>query len=294
MHTLLGHLAFRRFTPQVEDLATEALGYVLSRSEAARGAIKLHVARCGVVLPDQLSYETQSVGASEERPDLVGRTNQGEEPLLIEAKFWAGLTEHQPDTYLRRLPPGGALLFVVPEKRLHSVWNELLVRCDDAKVARMTREVTGNDLIAVALEDRKTLAITSWRRLLDDVHHATRDADEPQLAQDVVQLQGLCDQMDDEGAFLPIRDDELTSKHYRRILDFSRLPEDALNKLVASRTADRAGLKQGSGFGYRGCYFQLQGAGVLLAFSLNQWLKRGMTPIWLTVLGDCRRSSETA
>lgn len=41
MSTLLAHLAFRRFTNQVEDLTTEGLGYLLHRSEAARGAVKL-------------------------------------------------------------------------------------------------------------------------------------------------------------------------------------------------------------------------------------------------------------
>ena len=73
------------------------------------------------------------VGKSEERPDLVGRTEHGEELLLIEAKFWAGLTEHQPITYLQRLPPGGALLFVVPEARLPSIWNELLSALSPAR-----------------------------------------------------------------------------------------------------------------------------------------------------------------
>jgi hypothetical protein len=127
MDTLLGHLAFRRLTTQVEDLATEALGYVLSRSDAARTALKRHVDRCGVTLPEQLSYLTQSVGEHEERPDVVGQTADGVERLLIEAKFWAGLTENQPVGYLNRLPTGGVLLFVVPEKRLHSCWSELLV-----------------------------------------------------------------------------------------------------------------------------------------------------------------------
>ena len=52
MHTLLGHLALSRFTTQVEDLATEALGYVLRQSDTARKALKRHVARFGVAIPD--------------------------------------------------------------------------------------------------------------------------------------------------------------------------------------------------------------------------------------------------
>ena len=51
----------------------------------------------------------------ETRPDLVGldRT-MGKECVLIEAKFWAGLTDRQPKAYLDRLDPGKALLFVAP------------------------------------------------------------------------------------------------------------------------------------------------------------------------------------
>src|SRR4051812_11464475 len=123
MDTLLAHLAFRRLTSQTEDLATEALAYLLSQSESARGAVKRHVERFGGNLPDQLVYVTQSVGEHEERPDLVGQTRDGVELLLLEAKFWASLTENQPVTYLKRLPPGGILLFVVPEARIPSTWN---------------------------------------------------------------------------------------------------------------------------------------------------------------------------
>ena len=55
--------------------------------------------------------------------------------MLVEAKFWAALTQHQPGTYLDRLLVGGVhagapsvLLFVAPTKRLETLWAELCRR----------------------------------------------------------------------------------------------------------------------------------------------------------------------
>jgi hypothetical protein len=178
MRTLLGHLAFCRLTTQVEDLATEALGYILGTSETSRSVLRRHVGRCGVVLPERLAFVTQAVGVDEERPDIVGRSSDGVEHVLIEAKFWAGLTDNQPIRYLDRLPQGGVLLFVVPDKRLHSCWSELLVRCDrEHRAYTAALDVAGNDMPAASLHGDKRLALTTWRRLLDEILNATRDSD---------------------------------------------------------------------------------------------------------------------
>ena len=76
-------------------------------------------------------------------PDLAVFGHDGQERILLEAKFWAGLTENQPGTYLARLPDDGAtsvLLFVAPEARLESIWTELRRRTeDDARMSRLVR-----------------------------------------------------------------------------------------------------------------------------------------------------------
>ncbi|MYA41649.1 MAG: hypothetical protein F4Z31_07855 [Gemmatimonadetes bacterium] len=87
---------------------------------------------------------TQATGEDGGRPDLVGFDEHGAERLLIEAEFWAGLTENQTLSYLRRLASDGgapgALLFVEPAARLQPLWNELfrlvgalLVECATGK-----------------------------------------------------------------------------------------------------------------------------------------------------------------
>lgn len=46
------------------------------------------------------------------------------ERLLVELKFWAGLTDNQPVAYLKKLPTDchSALLEVAPARRIESLW----------------------------------------------------------------------------------------------------------------------------------------------------------------------------
>ena len=48
-------------------------------------------------------YECQSIGDDNERPDMSGTDSDGNEVIMCEAKFYAGLTYNQPLTYLERL-----------------------------------------------------------------------------------------------------------------------------------------------------------------------------------------------
>ena len=82
-----------------------------------------------------------------QRVHLTIRDAGGVVRVLVENKFWAGLTETQPVGYLDQLPSdvSAALLFVVPHTRLHSVWAELKERCATKKVD-LTDEAKTNDI----------------------------------------------------------------------------------------------------------------------------------------------------
>ena len=75
--SLFGHVALR-FVSQQENLATEALAFVLGRSSAARHALHrtLRLASYGVAAPgdEELSFRTQAAGDDLAIPDLVGWT----------------------------------------------------------------------------------------------------------------------------------------------------------------------------------------------------------------------------
>src|SRR5579859_5516231 len=136
MASLFGHLA-HRFSTHPENLATEALNYVLASSEPAARALLSLLAEIEPGLPLDLSFETQVVGEDDARPDLVGKHPELGSVLILEAKFWAGLTAHQPVTYLTRLPRQhpAVLMVMAPGLRFQTLWTELADRCAAAGVA---------------------------------------------------------------------------------------------------------------------------------------------------------------
>ena len=198
--TLLAKLAFQ-FSVQQENVAVEALAHVLTRSSVARAAVADLLALSEAEGLGDLVYRTQAAAVGEGRPDLVGFDAEGRELLLIEAKFWAGLTANQPVAYLERLPVvrGAGLLFVAPAARLPSLWPALVGLCTAAGLmVRRHGETDGDGVSLAALEDGRWLGITSWRHLLDLLIARLDEAGASSAASDARPLAGLCDRMDEE------------------------------------------------------------------------------------------------
>ena len=162
--SLLAHL-IPQVTNRIEDTAVEALGFILKESKASLAALNSLVWTGGAVRPEIVRVQTQVSGEEGTRPDLVGFDAEGKERLLIEAKFWAGLTENQPNAYLDRLPDDGpaALLFVAPETRIPALWPEL-----EHRVGKKLESADSGDGIRSAIVDGadKRLLTVSWARLL--------------------------------------------------------------------------------------------------------------------------------
>ena len=120
--TLFAHIA-PRLTNRIEDVAVEALGYILSNSPAARRALAETLKIGDIEFGPIDRVETWETGSEGEIPDLVCFDDKGEKQVLIEAKFWADLTKNQPNQYLKQLLEDrqdgpAALLFVAPKARL--------------------------------------------------------------------------------------------------------------------------------------------------------------------------------
>jgi len=106
--SLLGELALR-LAKSPEDVATEGLAYILSRSDTARGLIQRLAGEWATrTLRPIVSFRSQVVGTDQARPDLEAHDADGVPVVIFEDKFWASLTEGQPVTYLRRLAGRGA------------------------------------------------------------------------------------------------------------------------------------------------------------------------------------------
>jgi hypothetical protein len=95
--SILAHLALT-FTDRREVLATAGLGYLLSSSSLASGAVEDLLEQWGAPKVPALHYEVEVVDpAAEGRPDVLGLDAEGHRRLILEGKFWAGLTSNQPD-----------------------------------------------------------------------------------------------------------------------------------------------------------------------------------------------------
>jgi len=283
--TLFAQIA-PRLTDRTEDVAVEALGHILSHSEAARSALENTLREGGTAVGAIAGVRTQAIGAQGERPDLACLDNDGVERVLIEAKFWAGLTENQPNEYLKRLPidKPAALLFVAPAARLETLWMELCRRAD--KPFTEIGTTTPGDLRAATVSDGgRRLMLTSWAALLDLMATHANSAADRATESDISQLRGLTDRMDSD-AFLPWRSEDLGPEFARRLLGLITLIDEATDRGCAVGFLDTRGKLKSPRYEGYGRYLKIGGVDAWFGFILDGWAVHGSTPLWLLFTSD--------
>lgn len=281
--SLLAYLAYK-FGGQTETIATEALGYILSRSEAARGALRDTIRTGGVDVGSIARVQTEVKVNKDARVDLVGFDAMDAERLLIEVKFWAGLTENQPNTYLERLLQNtepSTLLFVAPESRMVTLWAEI---CRQANAGGFTLNMgthTTGLQSAVVNVGPHTLMLTSWLALLGAMASRASVDGDSSAERDILQLDGLCKQEDAE-AFRPLHGSELSMDFPRFQRHLIRLINDA----VVLGTSDQHKIfrLQGqftSSTESHGFWITIAGASALFYLNYRYWAQEGGTPLWI-------------
>lgn len=278
--TMLAHLA-NRLGHGSEDLATEALAFILQNPAAARG-MEAHARRwsSGLAVPSR--FRTQDWLASDEAiPDLVAVAPDGSTPLIVEAKFGAALTPNQPVTYLRRLlllNTPTLLLFLVPSRRATPIWAELRRRCSEAGI-----ELTTSDPLATGSVENVVVAVTTWADLLLDIERSLTPPNEHhRTLAELEQLQGLCERQD-RTLFQPFSTRFLGGGTGQHLMDLDALLNEAIETLVAAGLASIKGLTRAAGTGYYGRYVQLAGWGCLLHVNFARWGSQRHTPLWLQI-----------
>jgi hypothetical protein len=279
---LLRHLA-SRFSAHPENLATEAVAFIVNRSPAMREALRRLVERTGIELPPLATFRPQAGDGQGNIPDLVGVDATGAEVLIIENKFWAGLTENQPAGYLKRLPAegGAVLVFVVPSRRLPIVWTELASPAINQAIRLPNPEQLAGDLLFARLTASTALAATTWNAVLDSLDASARASGDASAAADIAQLRSLCELRDSE-EFLPVRVEELTNLDVpRRLIGFADLIPKLTAKAVALGLADRRGLTVARGDYHTGLFLRIGPAGAGLVINHKNWSRYGITPLWI-------------
>lgn len=264
---------------KTELIATESLRYILQQSEAARNALDRMLLDAGVEVGSLTRFRTEAPGDGGERIDLVCYDENGAERVLIEAKFWAGLTGHQPNTYLDRLPRDkpSALLFVTPEARLSSLWQEILNRADD-RFNMTPLEVAGDVRRARLGDGPAQLMQTSWRYLLGRIEPQLSSGDK--IAEDMRQLRGLTERMD-IAPFLPIQPGEISQDLARRMLSLRRLVDGVIDNMEKQGwiRPDPKRSRFDDTFSYYGRMLDFAGTRAWFGINLETWAEWRNTPI---------------
>ena len=240
-------------------------------------------ASLGVDLPELRSFRTQVSGEDASIPDLAGFDGNGRVRLLVENKFWAGLTPNQPSAYLERLPEylPGLLLFVVPQRRLHTIWSDLVSSAAKAGVAIPPSSVSGANLISARMGVR-TLAVTSWGALLDRFEGAGRDAGEHSMLTEVSQVGGVGEEVDTSGD-VPAWVEELTNEEVpRRLMAVAGLIPELCDRAIAAGIADGKGLRPTHFWHGAGRYLRIGTAGGWIGIDHRHWARFGSGPLWIT------------
>ena len=272
------------FTSNTEQAATAALKYILEQSDSARKALEQKLINARVEVGPLTRFQTEVSGDEHERVDLVCYDEHGAERVLIEAKFWAGLTDNQPNTYFERLPCDSAsvLLFIAPYARQRTLWPRLRDRLAAGNISLTDVHTTDFLCSAVDGDGKRHLVLTSWRSLLMDITRQASGAGDKGTEDDVAQLRGLTER-EDAHAFLPLHSEELGPQFPRRVLGFRRLVDRATEE------AQNLGLIKTDGlrvtpqiYGY-GRYIQVSDLVMWFGIDFERWASGNEVPIYLKV-----------
>ena len=139
---LLAHL-YSHIKGSQEDVATLSLQYIVQENALNRAFTKQLMNTIKEESDLELNYVCQYVGEKRERPDMAGIDPYGKETILCEAKFYTGLTENQPNTYLERLKNenGLGLVFICPDVRRNTLWDKLLVLCNGKELINIDEKI---------------------------------------------------------------------------------------------------------------------------------------------------------
>ena len=277
--TVLAHVAWM-LRGSFEDLAVEALGYILNRSEAAMRAFEEILRMGSSELAEVRLVHTQATGETGERPDLACLDKYGVEHVLIEAKFDAMLTKNQPVGYLKRLPRdrSSALLVVAPKRRLESLWSEMTDLVRGAGAFTMGEESNYDGLICTAVSECGTLMLVSWDHLLHRLAIRVQEKADEGTLRSIAELQGVIEYEALNAFQAPSKNlTELDEENKER---FKELIDGAIAQGRRENWASTEGFTVGYSVTGYVRYFKIGEVTMWFGYDLRMWERYG-GPLWV-------------
>ena len=273
---------------QAEPAATQALTYILkSNPNLTRSIVDL-------LRSANIEFEPGRIDAElvygESQPDITIFDERGQLRMFVENKFWAGLTEAQPISYLEKLSadPPSALVFVVPQERVPTVWCELKQRCDDNEL-EWSQTLNGEKKKYHASVNGKTLMVVSWKTVLTGLWDIASVEGLESAKHDLIQLQGLVNSVN-VGAFLPVQAHETNNQEIpNRLINYIDLIKPIVKKLCDDDIADIKGLAFAAAAKCVGHFLTLHGHKQFpgwLGIHHERWSDKGISPFWCRISGN--------
>ncbi len=283
MQTVFSHIIQKRYSQSYEDVATDALAYILNTHESAqRGMMKI---LRGIIsdLPN-LQFRTQMSEGSI-RPDMWGYSGLVTH-LFVENKFWAGLTDNQPIAYLEELAKythQTLLMMIVPGAREQTMITELSRRMIEAEFNYNEEKINIKEIVWCAKTSLYTaLALTSWPRIIEFLKKES--VDDPVALNDLTMLQSLCDAAD-IGKFVPMNSREINNQLIPTlILQLGQIIRDAIQLGLRHQIISNQGLTETVNWEKFGKYIWLNepnSVGIWFGLDHQLWKAYGVSPLWV-------------
>ena len=287
--SLLAYLV-PKITNRREDTATDALAFILNKSDDCRQAFNDLLRGSGYELEPVGNFRTQVTYEDGSRPDMVGYDKEGAKRLIVESKFWASLGKGQTKGYLDQLEDlgPGVLLYIAPSVRMETLWAEIARRMRKDNMPLESVRTGGQLRTAKVAHSNKRLMLVSWMALLN--HFCAAVPNDSPVASDISQLRSLA-LLEDEEAFQPIADEELSPSIAQRIRWLHQLIDDAIDaRGVENGWMSIEGTRATSVREGYGRYFKFANAAGWLFLGVNfwRWATSANTPLWLWMDSDVR------
>lgn len=276
--TLLSHIA-RHHTIGREDVATDALAFILSHSPPARAAFAQFLNPGAPNTPAIDNVRTQyTISAHGAAPDMACLDHDGNILAFVESKFWAGLTHNQPVAYWNALPAAtpATLLFLAPAYRIHpgGLWSELAGRLEQSGHP-LADPVHLSDYTTTAPAQnasQRRLMVTSWKTLLGHLQQSALEQSDWQALFEITQLQGLANSV-------------ITGSNPSREDNPNSLVTRAVGHMVQAGWANTDGLRVGSAYDYWVQYMRFAGADAWFGI-IHGESRSSSRPLWLAFNGN--------